>query len=184
MNKKTITVFDTETTGFLPRKGSDLSLYPHMAEIYAMQVDPETDEVIKEFDTLIKIKIPMPEGAGKVNGITDEMLADKPTFIEIWRDIAEVFVGAQVAVAANYKYDEGVLVHELMRIGKEFSFPYPPEQFCTIQNAQSLFGGRRMSNSKLYEKAMGKPFEGAHRAKADVQATYEVYKWLQQKISG
>lgn len=177
--KKTIAVFDTETTDFLPRAGSELHLFPHMAEIYVAQIDPKTDEIIKEFESLIKIPIPMPAPAQRVNKITDEMLADKPTFLEVWRDIAEVFIGATITVAANLRFDEGVLVHELKRIGKEWSFPYPPEKFCTIQNSLHI-SGKRMKNSALYKLATGKELVGAHRAKADVMAAYEVYKWLAQ----
>lgn len=181
MINKLITVFDTETTGLLPRKGSDLALYPHMAEIYAMQINPDTDEVIKEIGTLIKIPVPMPPKLTKhVHGISDGMLADKPTFVELWRDIAEVFIGSRVVVAANEPYDHGVLFHELIRIGKEFRFPYPPEAFDTIAKAQKITGKRR-SNSYLYEIATGQKLEGAHRAKADVEATYEIYKWLKKK---
>lgn len=175
---KNIVVFDTETTGLLPRKGSGLSLYPHMAEIYAAQINPETDEVIKEINTLIKIPIAMPEKLTKyVHGISDEMLGNQPAFFEIWKDIAEVFLGASTMVAANLMFDEGVLIHELMRIEKQWSFPYPPEKFCTIQESVYLTG-RRMKNSDLYKRITGKELTGVHRAKADAMATYENYKWL------
>jgi DNA polymerase-3 subunit epsilon len=179
--KEIIVVCDTETTGLLPRKGSDLALYPHMAEIYATQIDPETDKVIKEIETLIKIPVPMPEKLTKhVHGISDEMLRGQPTFIELWTDIAEVFLGADVMVAANLMFDLGVLVHELKRIDKEYQFPYPPERFCTIQNSVYITG-RRLKNSVLYKMATGKELIGIHRAKADAMATYENYKWLKEQ---
>lgn len=181
MTSKKLLIFDTETTGLLPRKGSDLRLYPHMAEIYAMQVDEASGELIKEINTLIKIPIPMPHHlTKKVHGISDEMLADKPTFLEIWKDIAEVFKGADVMIAANASFDEGVLVHELMRIGKEWRFPYPPEVYCTQVHSRYITN-RFISNSKLYLHATGKELTGAHRAKADVMATYTNYKWLKSQ---
>lgn len=181
MKHKIITVFDTETTGLLPRKGSDLTLYPHMAEIYAMQVDVEIDVVIKEINTLIKIPVPMPEHLTKTcHGISDDMLRGKPEFIEVWEEIAEVFLGSDTVVAANVTFDEGVLIHELIRIGKEFSFPYPPQKYCIIEAARKITGGRR-NNGFIYNMATGKTLEGAHRAKADVMATYEVYKWLKNQ---
>lgn len=177
---KNIIVFDTETTGFLPRKGADLSQYPYMAEIYAAQINPETDEVIKEIDTLIKIPIPMPANAGAVNKITDDMLVNKPIFSDIWKDIAEVFSGATTMIAANLTFDIGVLYHELKRIGKENDFPFPLEKFCTVQESVYLTG-RKIKNSVLYKIATGEELTGTHRAKTDAMATYENYKWLKAR---
>ena len=178
MDNENICVIDFETTGLLPRKGSDLSLYPHAIEVFAAQIDPETDEIIKGINTLIKPPVLIPEKLTKhVHGISDDMVADAPVFVQIWRELAEVFLGAGVMVAANLMYDDGVLIHELMRIGKEWSFPYPPEKFCTIQNSVYLTG-RRLKNSVLYEKITGKKLEGIHRTKVDAMATYENYKWL------
>jgi DNA polymerase-3 subunit epsilon len=173
-----IVVIDTETTGLLPRKGSPLELYPHMAEIYAAQINLETDEIIKDIETLIKIPISMPEKLTKhVHGISNEMLSEKPKFIEIWQDVADIFRGANTLVAANLMFDLSVLVHELRRIGKEWRFPYPSNQFCTIQNSIHMTG-HRLKNSTLYKMATGEELEGIHRAKADALGTYKIYKWL------
>ena len=180
MKDEIIVVFDTETTGLLPRKGSDLSLYPHMAEIYAAQINQKTGDLIKEIDTLIKIPVPMPPKLTKTcHGITDEMMSDKPTFVEVYPQIAEVFRGASVVVAANVMLDIGVLVGELRRIDMQYAFPYPPERFCIIAEYQRRTG-QRLSNSKLYKLATGEELLGAHRAKADVMATYATYSWLKE----
>ena len=56
-------------------------------------------------------------------------------------------------------------------------FPYAPIQFCTLEQSMHI-KGHRLKNSELYTIATGKEIENAHQAKADVLATYESYKWL------
>ena len=171
-----ITIFDQETTGLLKAKGSDILHQPHLTEIYAMQVD-EKDNLIREFETLIKPPIPIPSFLEKQIGITNEMVANAPTFLQIYKKIIEVFFCSHTVVAHNLSFDEGVLINELKRIGKEHHFPYPPIKFCTVE--QSMYvKGFRLKNSELYKIATGKDIVGAHRAKNDVLATYESYKWL------
>jgi len=174
-----ITIFDSETTGLLRAKGSDILHQPHLTEIYAMQVD-EKNNLIREFGTLIKPPIQIPNFLEKAIGITNEMVVNAPTFLQIYKKIIEVFFCSHTVVAHNLSFDEGVLINELKRIGKEHHFPYPPIKFCTVEQSMHI-KGHRLKNSELYKIATGKEMVGAHRAKADVLATYESYKWLRSK---
>lgn len=171
-----ITIFDQETTGLLKAKGSDILHQPYLTEIYAMQVDNKGN-LIKEFETLIKPPIPIPNFLEKQIGITNEMVNTAPTFIQIYKKIIEVFFRSHTIVSHNLSFDEGVLINELKRIGKEHHFPYPPIKFCTVEQSMHI-KGYRLKNGELYTIATGKEMVGAHRAKADVLATYESYKWL------
>ena len=174
-----ITIFDQETTGLLRAKGSDILHQPHLTEIYAMQIDEE-DNLIKEFETLIKPPIPIPNFLEKQIGITNEMVVNAPSFLQIYKKIIEVFFCSHTVVAHNLSFDEGVLINELKRIGKEHHFPYPPIKFCTVEQSMHI-KGHRLKNSELYKIATGKDMVGAHRAKADVLATYESFKWLRSQ---
>ena len=171
-----ITIFDQETTGLLKSKGSDILHQPYLTEIYAMQVDSK-GSLIKEFGTLIKPPIPIPSFLEKQIGITNEMVSTAPTFIQVYKKIIEVFFCSHTVVAHNLSFDEGILINELKRIGKEHHFPYPPIKFCTVEQSMHI-KGYRLKNSELYTLATGKEIVGAHRAKVDVLATYESYKWL------
>jgi len=170
------TIFDQETTGLLRPEGSDERLQPHLTEIYAMQVNKK-GELIREFESLIKPPIPIPTFLEKQIGITNEMVKNAPTFIEVYKEIMKVFFCSHTVVAHNLTFDEGVLIHELRRIGKEHHFPYPPIKYCTVEQSMHI-KGHRLKNSELYKIATGKEIIGAHRAKVDVMATYESYKWL------
>jgi DNA polymerase-3 subunit epsilon len=174
-----ITIFDQETTGLIRAKGSDQLHQPHLTEIYAMQVD-EKFNLVRDFGTLIKPPIPIPSFLEKQIGITNEMFANAPTFIQVYKNIISVFFKSHTVVAHNLSFDEGVLVGELRRIGKEHHFPYPPIKFCTIEQSMHL-KGHRLKNSELYFLATGKEMVGAHRAKVDVLATFESYKFLKRQ---
>lgn len=172
------TIYDQETTGLVKAKGSDQLHQPHLTEFYGMQVDRK-GKLIKEFGTLIKPPIPIPKFLEKQIGITNEMVANSPTFIQVYKKIIQVFFCSHTSVAHNLSFDEEVLIGELRRIGKEYHFPYPPIKFCTVEQSMHI-KGYRLKNSELYTLATGKEMVGAHRAKADVLATYESYKWLKR----
>jgi len=144
-----------------------------------MQVDNNFN-FVNDFDTLVKPPVPISSLITKLTGITNEMVEDAPTFLEVYKKIIRVFGCSHTVVAHNLTFDEGVLITELKRIGKEYHFPYPPIKFCTVEQSMHI-KGFRLKNNELYELATGKTINGAHRAKADVLATFESFKWLKEK---
>jgi len=172
-------VFDTETTGLLKPKGTAIKFQPYLVEIYVAVLNSKFEQ-IKEFESLVKPPVPIPDYVTKIHGITDEQVANAPYFYEIYPGLFQVFSGCKVMVAANLSFDKGVLDNELRRIKKLHSFPYSPALFCTIEQSLHL-KGYRLKNSELYKIATRKELVGAHRAKADVMATIENLKWLKSK---
>lgn len=67
--KPVIVAFDVETTGLVA--GVD-----RVVELGAVAF--QGDEVLDTFSRLVNPGVPMPPAAGRVNGITDEMLAEAP----------------------------------------------------------------------------------------------------------
>lgn len=171
-----ITIIDLETTGLVKAKGADPFHQPHITEFYALKVDEKFNK-IKEFETYIKPPIPIPKHIEKMIGITNQMVSDSPSFLEVFQDICNMFFKSHTMVAHNLPFDLGVIVCELTRIGKEHHFPYCPIQFCTCEQSMHI-KGHRLKNGELYELATGQEIKGAHRAKNDVLATFESYKWL------
>lgn len=174
-----ITIFDLETTGLVGAKGKEQLHQPHITEFYGVQLDNNL-KFVRDFDTLIKPPVPIPEHLEKMIGITNEMVANAQTFLEVYKKIIRVFLGSHTIVAHNLSFDENVLITELKRIGKEYHFPYPPMKFCTVEQSMHV-KGYRLKNSELYKIATGKTITGAHRAKNDVKATFQSYKWLKEK---
>lgn len=175
-----LVVYDTETTGLLRPEGTPLGLQPFITEFYGAKIDIDTGTILNEIETFVKPPRPIPMLITKLTGISNAMVVDAPTFPQIYRKLCGVFLGAHTQVAHNLGFDFGVLLCELKRMGKQYSFPFPPIQFCTIEQSMHL-KGHRMKNGELYEMATGKKIVGAHRAKVDVLATFESYKWLNRK---
>lgn len=88
-------VFDLETTGLDPKK-------ERIVEIGAAKFDKRG--LIGRFSVLIDPGIPMPAEASKVNGITDAMLAGKPSLDEVMPDFLR-FIEGTVLVAHNAPFD-------------------------------------------------------------------------------
>ena len=171
-----LTIFDTETTGLLLPKGNPLSLQPYITEIYAAQLNDDL-EIVREFESLVKPPVSLSKKITEITGLTDDDLKNAPTFKEIYEDLLSVFWGSHTVIAHNLQFDERMLINELKRIGKVYAFPYPPRKFCTVEQTMHL-KGRRIKNNELYFLATGKELVNAHRAKNDVMALLESYKWV------
>ena len=171
---------DTETTGLTVAQGAKLEFQPYIIEACFIRTNNNL-QVTGEFTSLIKPPIPIKKEATRVNKITDQMVSKAPTFAKVYQDLTKVFLGCHTFVAHNLSFDLNVIGFELLRLGKFFNFPWPPIHFCTVEQSLHL-RGHKLKLSELYQMATGLPeIEGAHRAKKDVMALIECYKWLRKK---
>lgn len=89
-------VLDTETTGIGAAKNE-------IVELSAIKLGPNF-EIQSCFTTLINPCMAIPPRASKVHHITDEMVADAPTFPEIAQCFADYIAGCNI-VGHNVKFD-------------------------------------------------------------------------------
>lgn len=164
-----IITFDTETTGLIDTMAKPLNRQPEIVELHASKLDPETLEEVAVFSSLFKPKR-FSEEASQITGITEQMLADAPSFALKADEIADFFLGSTHAAGHNISFDIDMLILELRRLGMEFKFPWPKKNICTVEATESI-KGYRLSLSDLHEHLFGQAFDGAHRAKSDVGAT-------------
>lgn len=99
--------FDTETTGFSPKKD-------RLVEIGAVKFRGD-GEVLAVTNWLVNPQREVPYYATKVHGITTEMAAAAPLFVEIWPEF-EAFCDDTVLLAHNAPFDVGFLRAELERV--------------------------------------------------------------------
>jgi len=169
-------VTDTETTGLLAPSSANLFAQPYLTQIYVAKLN-EDFEIIDEFETLIKPRIPIPEFITKITGISDETVRDAPDFIEIYDDLYSFFLGEDEILGQNIPFDLEVLQHELERNELQFKFPWPRTLNDTVEKSFPILN-KRMALGKLYEHCFGCKFENSHTAKADAHATLACWKWL------
>jgi DNA polymerase-3 subunit epsilon len=99
------TAFDIETTGLDPKRD-------RIVEFGAVKFDNRGP--IVRYSALINPGIPMPKDAGRVNGITDDMLAGKPSLETVFPDFLRL-VNGTIIIAHNAPFDTG-FVNEQLKI--------------------------------------------------------------------
>lgn len=169
---------DTETTGLLRPDATELWLQPFITEIYICKFD-EDFVVYDEFETFLKPPVPIPEDVIEITGITNDMVRNAPTFIEIYTDLCKFVMGEEEIFAHNATFDMGMIKTELARHDLVTKFPWPRMQTCTVE-ASECIDNKRLSLEKLCAKA-GVRYEKGHRAKNDVLMMVECIKWLHEQ---
>ncbi|PIR55420.1 hypothetical protein COU74_01000 [Candidatus Peregrinibacteria bacterium CG10_big_fil_rev_8_21_14_0_10_36_19] len=174
-----IIIFDTETTG-LPSTQLELEKQPHVCQFAAIiyECDGYSLREIRRINHLIKPPVSIPQECVYVHGISDEKVANSPSFSEVADIIVEAFHGSDVAVAHNISFDEQVIQAELKRLNYGIDF-LPSQTFDTMKETKELcrLPGRNPGTYKsprlleLYQHLFGTHFEGAHDAMYDVEAT-------------
>lgn len=99
---------DTETTGLSPLEGGKI------CEI-AVSVT-HRGEVVEEFTTLLNPGMPMSPEVINIHGITNEMVADAPSFAEVAPKLMSLLEGC-VLVAHNADFDLNFLREEFASCG-------------------------------------------------------------------
>jgi DNA polymerase-3 subunit epsilon len=118
------------------------------------------------------------EESRAVHGITNEMVADKPTFNEIAADVAKALTGV-IPAAYNASFDRGFVLSELERAGYDRQ-ALPPSLAVSVEWIDPLVWAREIhemekSRSLVEVSArLGIVHETAHRATDDAEAALRV----------
>ena len=159
-------VLDTETTGLDPKAGHRIveigavELVNHLPTGRSQQIyiNPERD---------------MPTEAFAVHGLSEEFLADKPTFAAIAQDFLD-FIGDAILVIHNAEFDLKFLNAELTRLGHP---ALPSERAIdTVGMARRKFPGAQASLDALCRRfQIDLADRTLHGALKDARLLSEVY---------
>ncbi|WP_315320798.1 3'-5' exonuclease [Segatella oulorum] len=161
---KPLVVFDLETTGL------DI-ITDRIIQLSYIKVTPDGTEV--RGNHLINPERAIPAFVTDLTGISDEAVANQPTFKEMAPQLAESFKGCDFAGFNSNRFDVPILAEEFLRAGIDFDFTK-----CRLIDAQTIFHKMERRNLaaayKFYcGREMDEDFE-AHRADQDTEATYRV----------
>ena len=123
---------DTETTGLS-------SETDRICEIAALEFDPVSFEEIRHFHVYLNPCRPMPYGAFRVHGLSNEFLCDKPLFKSVAGDFLD-FVSDAVLYIHNASFDRRMLDAELARLSLGPLSQHVSDIRCTLQMARRLRG--------------------------------------------
>ena len=159
-----LVVFDLETTGL------DI-ITDRIIQLSYIKVTPDGTEV--RGNHLINPERAIPAFVTDLTGISDEAVANQPTFKEMAPQLAESFKGCDFAGFNSNRFDVPILAEEFLRAGVDFDFTK-----CRLIDAQTIFHKMERRNLaaayKFYcGREMDEDFE-AHRADQDTEATYRV----------
>ena len=155
-----VAVIDFETTGLYP--GSD-----RVVEVSIVRVDPgKPPELV--LDTLVNPQQKVT--ATEIHGITDDDVADAPTFNQIVADFVDVLSGAVVA-AYNVYFDIKFMDYELRKAG----ITRLPPHICLMYMRPMLGLGKRCALTDAC-CCFGIENLAAHEAAGDAMASAQLLK--------
>ncbi|RME45752.1 MAG: WYL domain-containing protein [Caldilineae bacterium] len=163
LHEAPLTFVDVETTGLRPELGH------RVVEIALLRT--QGLETVDTFVSLLNPQRPIDPGAARVNGITDFMVADAPTFDQILPDLLP-FLQETILVAHNAPFDMGFLQAEFRRAGEPFT-PGPILDTLMLARRQYYFASNSLGN---IARRLGIHTPHAHRALGDVQTTFAIFR--------
>ena len=163
MQNRNVTVFDLETTGLSPTYGDRIT------EIGAIKLCG--NKLCGVFQTLVNPERNIPDKIVEITGITNEMVCDKPTISQVLPLFVD-FIGDDILVAHNAKFDTSFLRYELKECGINKNF----ETYCTLLNSRKeVKTSANFKLSTLKNHFNLKPMGAMHRALSDAYVTAQLY---------
>jgi DNA polymerase-3 subunit epsilon len=160
---------DLETTGAV-------GTADRITEIGLVEVNEDGEA--REWSTLVNPEAPIPGFIQNLTGITDEMVAQAPTFAEVAEEVLARLQG-KLFIAHNARFDYGFLKNEFKRLGIEFKAPV----LCTVKLSRKLYPqyGKHSLDALIERHQLRVP--ARHRALADASVLWQFWRIIGQQFS-
>ena len=158
---KPICFFDLETTGTNVARD-------RIVEISILKVYPNGNKESRTW--LVNPEMTIPEEVIAVHGISNEKVANEPTFKELAKEIFNIIKDCDLAGFNSDRFDIPLLAEEMLRADIDFDL----KNMLSV-DVQTIF--HKMEKRTLaaaYKFYCDKDLTDAHSAEADTSATYEV----------
>jgi DNA polymerase III subunit epsilon len=159
---------DTETTG-LSHQAGDRVVEVGCVEMLSRRLSG------RNLHFYVNPQRPNHEDAFKVHGLSDEFLADKPSFASIADTLLDYLAGAEI-IMHNADFDIGFLDSELERIGKARLESHVARVTDSLALAREMFPGKSNSLDALCKRLeVDNTGRSLHGALLDAGLLAEVY---------
>ncbi|WP_282056133.1 3'-5' exonuclease [Maribacter luteus] len=158
---KPICFFDLETTG------TNVA-HDRIVEISILKVYPNGNKESKTW--LVNPGVKIPDEVVKIHGISNEKVANEPTFKELSKEIYAMIKDSDLGGFNSDRFDIPLLAEEMLRADVDFDMKH-----MLSVDVQTIF--HKMEKRTLeaaYKFYCDKDLTDAHSAEADTNATYEV----------
>lgn len=164
LNLKNPVVFlDLETTGMDIVKDRIVEV-----ALLKIHLDGKEEELVYRLNP----EMPISQEATRIHGISNEDVADKPTFKGVAKTLAKFIEGCDLAGFNSNRFDIPLLAEEFLRADVDIDMK--KRKFIDVQAIFHKMEKRTLAAAYLFY--CKKPLVDAHSALADTRATYEVLK--------
>lgn len=161
--KRPICFFDLEATGTSVTQD-------RIVEISILKVFPNGNRESKTW--LVNPGIQMSDEVIAIHGITNEKVANEPSFKELAHRVLDMIKDSDLAGYNSNRYDIPLLAEEFLRAGIDFDMGKR-----VAIDVQNIFHKKEQRTlSAAYKFYCEKELINAHSAEADTLATYEILK--------
>lgn len=161
--QRPIAFFDLETTGVNV-------VHDRIVEIAILKVMPNGEKIRKRM--LVNPEMPIPKQASDIHGITNEMVANAPTFKEIANEVIQFLDNCDLGGYNSNNFDIPLLVEECLRVNQSLDI-----DSRKLLDVQKIFFKMEPRNlSAAYKFYCQKSLDNAHSAEADITATVEIFE--------
>lgn len=167
MSELIFAVTDVETTGGQPSGHS-------ITEIAVVLTDGKRE--LDRFHSLVRPNQPIPFYIEQLTGISNEMVAEAPSFDEIAEELYSFFEES-IFIAHNVGFDYSFIKAAFEATTIRFNRP----RLCTVRLSRKLFPGLPSYSLGQLCKSLSIENQQAHRALSDTLATVELFHKLCDK---
>ncbi|MBW8687601.1 exonuclease domain-containing protein [Chitinophaga rhizophila] len=133
-------------------------------------------EIMQQYETLINPGQPIPRYIQSLTGISDEMVADAPSFDEVAGDIYTL-LHDKIFVAHNVNFDYSFIQYHLAKAGYQLR----SKKLCTVRLGRKIIPGLPSYSLGNLCKSLQIAVTQRHRATGDAAATVKLFGMLLQQ---
>lgn len=165
-------VFDLETTGLSPWTDE-------IIEIGAVRIVGDQIDEANIFHQMVKPKRPIPPDATRINGITNEMVAEALPIEEVFPKFLE-YVGDRWLIAQNARFDMSFV----MKYMAQFNIKKEMEVYDTVIFSRRAFPGEARHNLDIICQRLNLKVEPGqrHRSVGDVKLTAQAFLLMRDRL--
>lgn len=143
-----------------------------ITEVGIVEVD---EDGVREWSHLVRPEGRIPEFIERLTGISNEMVADAPTFAELAEEIYDRLDG-RLFIAHNARFDYGFLRNAFERVG----MPLRPSVLCTVKLSRTLYPEHKRHGLDSLIERHGLRVADRHRALGDAQLVWQFWQLIHE----
>ena len=166
-------VFDTETTGLMPKSGRGtpsppISAYPHILQMSFAVYDMFDRKIVSQYDSYVNVSpdIEIDNKITELTGITREKCNGGANIVDVLESFYKAYIMCEGLVAHNIEFDEKMIMIELERNCEKIANKMPQclkifnpiyEQVHNIDRYCTMKKGTDICNILVESKLPGRP---------------------------